>query len=252
MTTDAAKLAAVLRSERIKVTTVRANKVLLATVAILGLLTSWATATFVTDEGLTVTDVFVHPTLLTAVLAAIAGILLFTSEVQHGTLAGSLTAHPSRWPVVVAKAVLATGFGLVLGAVGLVTGLLGGLAGGIEVGSTSGVLSTVLWALLFTWGAALLGLGVGMVVRHSAGAASGLLVWWLVVEGSVATFAPPEVARFIPFDAGFRTTGVYADFDSAEVVASSLSNPLYAAVFWGYVAAALLLGTALLVRRDAD
>jgi ABC-2 type transport system permease protein len=248
----AGQLAAVLRSERIKATTVRTNKVLLAVSAIIGLLTSWATAAFVTDEVLTITNVFIFPTLLTAVLAAIAGVLLFTSEVQHGTLAGSLTAHPSRWPVVAAKTVLATGFGLVLGAVGMITGFLGALAGGIEVGSTSGLLTTVLWALLYTWGSALLGLGVGMVVRHSAGAVSGVLVWWLVVEGLVVQFAPAEVVRFLPFDAGFRTLGVESDFDSPEIVASALSNPLYASIFWGYVIAALVLGTALLVRRDAD
>jgi hypothetical protein len=248
----AGQLAAVLRSEWIKATTVRTGKVLLAVAAIVGLLTSWATAAFVTDTVLTVTDVFVYPTLLTAVLAAVAGVLLVTSEVQHGTLAGPLTAHPSRWPVVIAKAVLATGVGLVLGAVGMITGVLGALAGGIEVGSTSGLLATVLWALLYTWGSALLGLGVGMVVRHSAGAVSGLLVWWLVVEGLIVQLAPAEVVRFVPFDAGFRTLGVESDLDSPEIAASTLSNPLYAAIFWGYVIAALVLGTALLLRRDAD
>ena len=48
---------------------------------------------------------------------------------------------------------------------------------GTDLGDTSGVATAVLWALLYTVGAALLGLGVGMVVRHSAGAVSGLLVW---------------------------------------------------------------------------
>ena len=137
-------LPAVLRSERIKATTVRANKVLLATSAIIGLLTSWATATFVTDEVLTATDVFVYPMLLTAVLAAIAGILLFTSEVQHGTLAGtspptrrggpSLPPRPSSLPASACSWV-----------VGMATGFVGALAGGIEVGNTSGVMTTVLW-----------------------------------------------------------------------------------------------------------
>ncbi|MCU0267707.1 MAG: ABC transporter permease [Acidimicrobiales bacterium] len=248
----AGRLAAVLRSERIKSTTVRANKVLLAVSAIIGLLTSWATATFVTDEALTATDVFVYPTLLTAVLAAIAGIVLFTSEVHHGTLAGSLTAHPSRWPVVAAKTLVAAGFGLLLGVVGMATGFVGALAGGIGVGDTSGVMTTVLWGLLYTVGSALLGLGVGMVVRHSAGAVSGVLVWWLVVESLVVQFAPPEVVRFVPFDTGFRTLGIESDFDVPEVAAAGLSNPLHASIFWGYVVAALALGAAMLVRRDAD
>lgn len=245
-------LVAVLRSEWIKATTVRATRVLLAVTAAVGVLTSWATAAFVTDEGLTATDVFVYPVLLTAVLAAVAGILLFTSEVQHGTLAGSLTAHPSRWPVVAAKGLLAAAFGLLLGAVGMAAGILGALAGGLPVGDTSGVVTTVLWGLLYTVGSALLGLGVGMVVRHSAAAVSGLLVWWLVVEGLVVQLAPPEVVRFVPFDTGFRTLGVESDLDVAEVAAAGLPNLLHAAVFWGYVVAALALGAVMVVRRDAD
>lgn len=248
----AGHLAAVLRSERIKATTVRANQVLVTSSAIIGLLISWATAAFVTDDVLTAADVFVYPTLLTAVLAAIAGVLLFTTEVQHGTLPAALTAHPSRWPVVAAKSLVATGFGLVLGVVGLTAGFVGALAGGLEVGDTSGMVTTVLWALLYTVGAALLGLGVGMVVRHSAGAVSGLLVWWLVVEGMVVSFAPVQVVRFVPFDAGARTLGIETDMDRPEVVAARLANAVHASIFWGYVIAALVLGTVLLVRRDAD
>jgi len=245
-------LPAVLRSEWIKATTVRANRWIVAAAVVIGLLTSWATAVFVTDQDLTVIDVFVFPTVLTAVLAAIAGVLLFTSEVQHGTLAGSLTAHPSRWPVVAAKILVATGFGLLLGVVGMATGFVGALAGGIEVGDTSGVTTTVLWGLLYTVGSALLGLGVGMVVRHSAGAVSGVLVWWLVVESLVVQFAPAEVVRFVPFDTGFRTLGIESDFDVPEVVAAGLSNPAHAAIFWGYVLAALAIGAVLVHRRDAD
>lgn len=248
----AGQLAAILRSELIKATTVRATTVLLASSAVTGLLISWVAAAFDTDEVLRATEVFVYPTLLTAVLAAITGIVLFTSEVQHGTLAGSLTAHPSRWPVAAAKTLLAAGFGLLLGAIGMAAGLVGALAGGLEVGDTSGVLTTVLWGLLYTTGSALLGLGAGMVVRHSAGAISGLLVWWLVVEGLVVSLAPAEIVRFVPFDAGARTLGIETDLDRPEVVATGLANALHASIFWAYVIAALVLGTALLVRRDAD
>ncbi len=249
---DVGQLSAALRSERIKATTVRTNKVILVLAAVIGLLSSWATAVFVTDETLFVADVFVFPTTLTAVLATIAGVLLFTAEVQHGTLAGSLTAHPSRWPVVAAKAIAATGLGLLLGVVGLVAGFLGALAGLIEVGDTSGVPALVGWALLYASGSALLGLGVGMAVRHSAGAVSGVLVWWLVIESLVHQFAPAEVVRFLPFDAGYRTLGIESDFDSPEIVASALSNPLHASIFWAYVLATLAIGAVLVHRRDAD
>jgi hypothetical protein len=245
-------ISSIVRSEWIKATTLRANKVLLAGSGIVGLLVSWATAAFGTDETLTAVDAFLFPMLLTAVLAAVAGVLLFTSEAQHGTLAVALTAHPSRWPVAAAKALVATGFGLLLGTIGMVTGFAGSLAGGLEVGDTAGVATRVGWALLYTSGSALLGLGVGMAVRHSAGAISGLLVWWLVVEALVVQFAPAEVVRFVPFDTGFRTLGIESELDVPEVVAAGLSNPAHAAIFWGYVLTALAIGTLLLQRRDAD
>jgi len=247
------RLAAVLRSERIKATTVRTNKTILAAAAVVGLLTSWATAVFVTgEEVLTATEIAIGSTALTAVLAAIAGILLFSAEAQHGTLAGALTAQPARWPVVAGKAVVATAIGLALGAIGLLAGFAGALAGGLEVGDTSGVPSAVLWALLYVWGSAVLGLGVGMVVRHSAGAVSGLLVWWLVVEGILVQFAPGELVRFVPFDTGWRSLGIESEFDVAEVAATGLSNPAHAAIFWGYVVAALAIGAVLVHRRDVD
>jgi len=245
------QLTALLRSECIKFTTVRTNKVILALAAAVGLVTSWASAVLVTDQALTVADLFVFPTPVTAGLAAIAGVLLFTAEVQHGTLAGSLTAHPSRWPVVGAKTFIAMGFGLLLAVTGMATGFVGALAGGIELGDTSGVPTTALWALLLTAGTAVLGLGVGMTVRHSAGAVSGVLVWWLIVEGLINQFAPAQVVHYLPFDSGFRTLGVDS-FDSPEVIATALSNPHYALIFWAYVAAALAIGTFLLIRRDAD
>jgi ABC-type transport system involved in multi-copper enzyme maturation permease subunit len=248
----AGRLAAILRSELIKCSTVRTTKVLLAVAMAIGLLTSWAAATFVTNQGLVFSDLVVIPTLLTAVLATIAGVLSFTAEVQHGTLAGSLAAHPSRWPVAAAKALVAAGLGLLLGAVGTAAGAVGALAGGIEVGDASAVTTRLLWALLYTVGSALLGLGVGMVVRHSAGAVSGVLVWWLVVEGLLVQFASPELVRFVPFDTGARTLGLESDFDVPEVLAAGLSNPQHASIFWGYVMIALVLGTLLLRRRDVD
>jgi ABC-2 type transport system permease protein len=249
---DLAQLPAVLRSEWIKATTVRTNKTLLTAAVVIGLLASWATAMFITDEGMNAAEVAAGSTALTAVLAAIAGIVLFSAEVQHGTLAGALTAQPARWPLVAGKAVVATGLGLALGVVGLLAGFAGSLVGGLEVGATSGVASMWLWALLYTCGSALLGLGVGMVVRHSAGAVSGLLVWWLVVEGIIVQLAPGEVVRFVPFDTGWRSLGIESDLDVPEVAAAGLSNPAHAAIFWGYVLAALVIGAVLVHRRDAD
>jgi len=240
----------VLRSEWIKATTVRLHGVLLGVTSATAGLTSWAMATFGPDD-LTGLEVANLPVVSTAVLAAVAGVLLFTGEAQHGTLAAVLAARPARWPIVAGKGVAAAVLGLVIGATGLVAGLAGALVGGIEVGGASAIPSIALWALLYSCGSAVLGLGVGMAMRHSAGAVSGLLVWWLVVEGVVVSFAPGEVVRFVPFDTGWRSLGIESDLDRAEVLAAGLSGPVHASIFWGYVLAALAVGAVLVQRRDA-
>lgn len=241
-----------LHSEWIKLSTVRSNKVILGLTAVVGGITSWAVATFVTDEVLTVADVYVYSTFLTAVFAAVTGILIFTSEAQHGTLATSLTAQPARWVIAVSKSVTASASGLVLGAIGMAAGFLGGLLAGIDTGDTSALAATTLWALLFTSLSAVLGLGVGMIVRHSAGAISGLLVWWLVVENLLWIFLPAKVGRLLPFFAGGALLGVEADNATPESLAVALTRPQDAFLFAAYAIAALVLGTVLVYRRDTN
>lgn len=241
----------VLQSEWIKLASLRGNKVILGTTIAVGVIAAWAVATFVTDEVLTVADVFVYSTFLTAVFASVAGILLFTSEAQHGTLAASLTAQPARWLVAVSKTVIAVGFGLLLGASGMAAGFIGSVLGGLEMGDTSAMPATALWALLFTGLSAMLGVGVGMIVRHGSGAVSGLLVWWLVLENLLWFFLPASVSRFLPFFAGGALLGVETDTDTAETIAAALTRPENALVFGGYAVAAVLAGSVLLYRRDA-
>ncbi len=242
----------VLKSEWIKLSTVRSNKAILGLTAVVGGVVAWASATFVTDEVLTVADVYVYSTFLTAVFAAVAGILLFTSEAQHGTLGTSLTAQPARWVIAACKTITATASGLVLGAAGMGAGFLGALLGGIDMGDTSIIAATTLWALLFTSLAAVLGLGVGMIVRHSSGAISGLLVWWLVAENLLWIVLPAQASRFLPFYAGGSLLGVETETLTPEIVAVALTRPQNALVFAGYTAVALILGTVLFYRRDTN
>lgn len=250
--TDFRAVPDVLRSDWIKLTTVRTYRAILAVTGVVGAFAAWAVATFVTDEVLTVADVFVYSTFLTAVFAAVAGILLFSAEAQHGTLAISLTAQPARWVLAVSKTVIAAAVGLALGATGMAAGLAGSVLGGLDMGDTTGMATTTAWALLFTALGAVLGLGVGMVVRHGSGAISGLLVWWLVVENLLWFFLPAPVSRFLPFYAGGALLGVDTDTATVETMAVALSRPQDALVFGAYAALALLAGTVLLYRRDTN
>ena len=249
---DATAVLAALRSEWIKATTVRATSAILAVALGGGLAVSWAVSTFVTDRVQYVADVGFLWTGVTAMLAAIGGVLLFGSEVQHGTLAGTLAARPARWIVVTAKSFVAAVMGLLVGAAGLVAGFGGAVIAGLDAGDTSSVAATVGWALTFTTLAAVLGLGVAMVVRNSTAAIGGLLVWGFVVENLFGLFLDERIARFLPFTAGNHLLSAGGGLESPDAVAAALTRPENALVFGAYTLVAALVGTVLLYRRDTN
>ncbi|WP_341253441.1 hypothetical protein [Euzebya pacifica] len=243
------RLGRALLNEYVKLTTVRAYWAIAALTVTVGTLVTWGVARYVDDEPMTVATLFLFASVFTAVFAAVAGILLFSTDAQHGSLGPTLSAQPRRWVVATAKATITAVFGAALGLVGVASGLLGGVLGGIPAGDTSTILESSLWAVAFTTLSALLGLGVGMIARHSTAAISGLLVWWLVVENLLAVFLDPQLSRFLPFAAGNGLLQIV--IDDPDALAVALSLPQNAAVFGGYALLALVVGTALLHLRDA-
>jgi hypothetical protein len=185
-------------------------------------------------------------------LAAVTGILMFTGEAQHGTLAVTLAARPARWVIVATKAALAGAVGLAFGAAAMLAGFAGAALGGAELGSASALTSRALWALLYISLAAVIGLGVGMIVRHSAGAISGLLMWSFVVENLFAPALPDGVVHFLPFSAGYRLLDAGSDFKPPVVIAHELARAQYALIFGAFALVSLAIGTVLLYRRDTN
>ncbi len=254
---DVAALPAALRSEWIKMRSLRSTPGLLVAVVAIGVMLSWILATFVktdpdTHLPFTIGQTFVFSTWLTMVLAIVMGALSFASEVQHGTLATAITTQPARWVIVAAKAVVSAGLGLAMGVLGMAAGLGGAILGGLTAGDMSGSLATAGWGLLLTALAPMLGLGIGMIVRHSAAAVTGVLVWALVIENLVKTFAPVNFTRLLPFSAAAGLLGIKTAGDSAETMAAALTRVQDAFLFSGYVALAIAIGTALLYRNDAS
>jgi hypothetical protein len=91
-----------------------------------------------------------------------------------------------------------------------------------------------------------------MIVRHSAAAISGFIIWWLVIENLLAAFLPEAVSRFMPFYAGAAVLGVEVYKTTAETVAVALSRAENVLVFGGYAVVAVIAGTVLLYRRDTS
>ncbi|SFU03383.1 hypothetical protein SAMN05660657_04931 [Geodermatophilus amargosae] len=249
---DARAIGAALRSDWIKASTVRSNRAVLGLTAVGGLVVSWAVSVLVTDEVLTVAEVGFYWSSVSSMLAAIAGVLLFGSEVQHGTLGPAVAARPARWVLATSKTITAAGLGLLVGAVGLAAGFGGAAIAGLGAGDIASLPATVGWALLFSALSALLGLGISMIVRQSTGAIAGILVWGFVVENLVKLFLAEEAARFLPFVAGNHLLAYDSDLESAHAIAIALTRAENAAVFGGYAAVALAVGTLLLYRRDTE
>ena len=249
---DVRAVPAALRSEWIKLASLRANRVIFALTPVIGGLVAWALASSATDTKLTASELFIFPLPLVAMLATVTGILMFTSEAQHGTLAATLTARPTRWVIVTAKAAMATAVGLVLGATAMVAGFGGALLGGADVGDGSAIASRAAWALLYIALAAVIGLGVGMIARHSAGAITGLLMWSFVIESLFAPALPDGVVHFLPFSAGYRLLDAGPNFKAPVSIAHELARPQYALIFGGYALVSLAIGTLLINRRDTN
>lgn len=183
---------------------------------------------------------------LGALFAGLLGAMSFTEEVRHGTIRPALLVSPRRGRVVAAKcsASLLAGFVFGLAATGAaaVTGRIALAARGQPVTLDGGD-----YVLLVAGGAAaaalwaVIGLGVGAMVRSQVPTIVGLLAWVLFVESLLVDNAP-GLGRFAPGALGQSISGLHPDTLLAPAV-SAIVLALYAA---GAVGA----GTVATVRRD--
>jgi len=197
-----------------------------------------------TAEGL-----WYHGLHLGQVILAVLGVLVATSEYDTGTIHPTLAATPNRLRVFTAKTL---GFGGLAAAVGLIQAYaMFAVAQPILAGRDLDVpltdpaaLRGVAWAAAATAGVALLGLGTGLLLRHTAGAVTTLLIVMLGIP-IIGLFLPrswSSVTKYLPADAG------WALFTPSQ---QALDLGAAAAVFFGYVAVLLAAAAAALVRRDA-
>jgi ABC-2 type transport system permease protein len=184
---------------------------------------------------------------LGALFAGLLGALSITGEIRSGTIRPTLLVTPRRGLVIAAKAVtvLAAGFavGVIsagaaagVGSAGLASrGLLIGLgAGDYAKLILGGGAAAALWALI--------GLGVGAVVRAQVPTIIALFAWLLFVEGLIAGDVP-SVARFFPAALARALAGSQAG--------GTLRTPAVAALLLAlYAALAIAAGRTTTTRRD--
>lgn len=182
----------------------------------------------------------------------VLGVLLVTSEYATGQIRATLAAMPQRTTVVAAKAVAFTGVVLVVGLASSFAAFLVGQAifetKNLGVAITDpGVFRAVAGGGLYLAAVGLLGLGLGTIVRRTAGAVAalvGVLVLAPLVSGFLATSFQESIGKFFPAQAGMAVFSVAPD-------PRSLTPWTGYGVLLTYVAIALAAGAVLLARRDA-
>ena len=182
------------------------------------------------------------------VLTLILGIIGMTQEYRHRTATPTFLATPRRGSVVVAKllaySAAAVPFALVVLAVTvLVVVVAAGARGGSLswTGENLGVLTRSGLALVVY---ALIGVGVGALLRNQVGAIVGSLVYLFVVEPIIRQI--PATAGFYKWLPGGALEAVTATFRGPELLTAWQGGLL----LLGYGLVAAVLGTFLAVRRD--
>jgi ABC-2 type transport system permease protein len=141
-----------------------------------------------------------------AILMLVVGIVMAAGEHRHGTVADTFLTTPGRRQVVAAKLTVAAGLGVAVGAVSSlacvgIAGLLYRADGATFPLADAEVWPTVAGALVYTTLFAVLGVGLGSLIRNQVVAVTGALAWLAVVEHALVNLAP-DVGRWLPVAAG--------------------------------------------------
>ena len=103
----------------------------------------------------------------------------------------------------------------------------------MDMGDTSGIAATAAWALVLTTLGAVLGLGVGMIIRHSSAAVSTALVWTFVIENLVRSMAPANALPLPALQRRQRAAEHPLGRRHPATLAAPLSRPHDALLFVG-------------------
>ena len=256
--------AGVIRSEWIKLRSLRSTwfSLLAAVVIIVGLGTLFSGLHAHRVEqgngpgaqiGLDATQVSLRGVFLAQLAIGVLGVLVITGEYSTGMIRSSLAAVPHRQPVLVAKALV---FGVVVFVVSVASTFTGFLLGQQAQASTHaqaslstpGALRAIVGGAIYLTLIGLLAVGLGFLIRNTAGAIATLFGIVLVAPLLASALPTPystDVSKYLPLNAGSQIL-VTINFDPTQ-----LTPWVGIGVTALYAVAALIVGAVMLKRRDA-
>jgi ABC-type transport system involved in multi-copper enzyme maturation permease subunit len=182
----------------------------------------------------------------------VLGVLVMTAEYSTGSIRSTFSAVPKRLPVLWAKALVfgAVAFVITLPAVFIVffagQAILTGQHINITI-SHPGVVRALFGAALYVTVMGLFGLGLGAIVRSTAGGIAtlaGLVFVLPPIIGLLPTSVSDSVNPYLPSNAGGAVWTIHPDPNTLAPWAGF-------GVFCAYAFVALVIAAVLLVRRDA-
>lgn len=247
-----------IRSEWIKLRTVRMNLILFVIAVAFPVIVCVLVASLGDITDLHVSDVaglVVGSSVITALLLGVVGAVSISAEFAYGTIRPTFAATPRRMRVLVAKAVVIALFAFVAEALVVVICYLlssaiatsrgASLSLSSDVQARSALIGIVVFAIIVS----LLGLGLGMVIRNTPASVAVLILWPLVAENIIrvvlSAAGVDRPARFLPYTSGFELATTDA---SAHEGLGRIAGGVYFALATLAVAA---IGAVVTSRRDA-
>jgi hypothetical protein len=191
-------------------------------------------------------------TLFGQLAIGVFGVLAITGEFTSGTIRSSVAAVPRRTPLLAAKAAVYGGIALAIGElVSLISFFVGQLiianyAPHATIGQP-GVLRAVVLAGVYLALVCLFAMGIGCLLRHTAGALTAVVAVLLVVPGIVAAL-PSSIqnsfGEFLPVQIGGSSLAAVVPVPNALSVWAGLTMLVL------YAGAALGAAGWMLLRRD--
>jgi ABC-type transport system involved in multi-copper enzyme maturation permease subunit len=183
-----------------------------------------------------------------SIVVLIIGILLMAGEFRHNTATSTFLVSPDRKRVVGAKLAASTLVGAALAAAASLLTLAIALpwlaAKNVDVAVLSGDVGPVLLgAVAATALYALVGVGLGSLIRNQTAAVVVALLWVMIVEGLLVSFVP-EVGRWLPGGAAAALSG------AATVEGGLLPMWGGALLFAAYGLAFAAAGVRFVMQRD--
>jgi ABC-2 type transport system permease protein len=247
---------ALIRSEWLKLRTVRSNITMACFAVALPLLITLLTMAFINVDSVderAVSAVLLGSGSLSVLLFGIIGVLAITQEYSQGTIRLTLAANPRRTKVYVAKGIV---LAILSGGLTAFIILVGNTAGEAILDSRGAVgklsndkmgqayLGMIALSILVS----LLGMAIGTLTRNPPSAVAVLVLWPLLLEsligGLLSVVINDQVFKWMPFQTGMSAL----QLDSSDIDFGRWGSVGY---FGLWILAFTLFAHTVFKRRDA-